>query len=266
VIQPGISILLRAGNNKQAAQNFLRQLIKVNTFRPIEVVLLFTEPQAKHLQLVREFAGKVRLVIRPFQGRTFANLTPHLRYDQVLILSTPLELKADVLPKASSQLRKSNHVKQVLEAPGIEKALLVRHSEMSRLAECLLTAAPNALQQALENKTDKVSSKPAQQKRAAARPKPPAKAATPSHAELDQQIVALEKELEQLDQKLCAQYHEIEQMDKHYESLQANSKEAETLKQQLKKWVFEANDTLKSLKQKHDDLERYRIRRYSIVA
>lgn len=248
----GVSILLRAGNNIESAKQFLHQLIKVNTLLPIEVVLLFNEPQANHLQLMREFAGKVSLIIRPAKGRTFANVAGQLRYEQILILTTPAEIKDDVLPKATQQLRNSNKHYLALKAPG--QALLIKHARMSHLEGQSLTAAPKVLQQALDNKPS-------------ARQQP--KVSVAENAVLDQQIHALEQELEKLDQSLSTQYREIDELDIQYEKLQGEGQspeEIQRLKAQLKERVFNANDTLKTLKSQHDELERLRIRRYSIVA
>ena len=262
----GVSILLRAGNNKQAAQKCLQQLVKANTFRPIEVVLLFNEPEAKHLQLLKEFIGKVSLVIRPANGRTFTNLLPQLRYNTVLILTTPLEWQADLLPKAVKQLCNSNATHLTLEAP--KQALLVKGEAMANLAEHSLVAAPNTLQQALAGKVAPTS-KPAAKSSTKPQAKPTAKPAL-DNSRLDKQISELETELEQLDQSLTTQYQEIDGFDKRYDAMEGkggqNSQESEQLKAQLKERVFKANDTLKTLKSQHDELERLRIRRYSILA
>lgn len=288
--QPGISILLRAGNNKQAAHGVLRQLVETNSYRPVEVVVLFNAPQDKHLQLTREFSGKLPLVVRPAKGRTFVNLTGQLRYDQVLILNTPMEFKTDALPKAAEQLRVSDKSHLAVDTP--TQVLLVKRSEMDRLGERFLTAPPNKLRQVLEGKVapapgpklaDKQpqtpshpqaqapkdqSKKNAQAASAQPKAKPAAKqAASPDNAALDRQIAELEQELERLDKSLSDQYAEIERMDTQYEALQDKGDDkAQALKQQLKERVFQANETLKTLKRQHDDLERLRIRRYSIVA
>jgi len=266
VSNAGVSILLRAGNNKQAAQKFLQQLVKANTFRPIEVVLLFNEPETKHLQLLKEFIGKVSLVIRPANGRTFTNLLPQLRYNTVLILTTPLEWQADLLPEAVKQLCNSNGTHLTLEAP--KQALLIKGEAMVNLAEHSLVAASNTLQQALAGKVAPTS-KPVAKSSAKPQAKPAAKPAL-DNSRLDKQINELENELEQLDQSLTTQYQEIDELDKHYDAMEdkgaQKSQESEQLKAQLKERVFKANDTLKTLKSQHDELERLRIRRYSILA
>ena len=295
----GVSILLRAGNNKQAAQQFLQQLVKANTLHPIEVVLLFNEPEAKHLQLFREFVDQVPLVIRPAKGRTFANMVPQLRYDTVLVLTTPLDWQADLLPKTVKQLCNNNVMHLLLETP--KQALLVKREAMADLAEYSLLTAPNRLQQALLGKAapvPKPAAKPVQSVStpSSSKTKPQAQTQKPSpvpgikavakgstkpqaepaakraldSSRLDKQIIELENELEQLDQSLTTQYQEIDELDKHCVAMEGkgaqNSQEVEQLKAQLKERVFKANDTLKTLKSQHDELERLRINRYSILA
>jgi len=146
--------------------------------------------------------------------------------------------------------------------------LLVKGEAMANLSKYSLVAAPNTLQQALAGKVAPTS-KPAAKSSTKPQAKPTAKPAL-DNSRLDKQISELETELEQLDQSLTTQYQEIDGFDKRYDAMEGkggqNSQESEQLKAQLKERVFKANDTLKTLKSQHDELERLRIRRYSILA
>jgi chromosome segregation ATPase len=139
---------------------------------------------------------------------------------------------------------------------------------MASIAEHSLTEAPNILQQALSGKVAPVS-KPAVKGSTKSQAKPAAKPAL-DNSQLDKQISELETELEQLDDSLTIQYQEIGELDKRYDAMEGkggqSSQQAEQLKAQLKERVFKANDTLATLKSQHDELERLRIRRYSILA
>lgn len=149
--QKGVSIVVRAGSNKQAAQKFLQQLVKLNTFKPTEVILLFDQAQANHLQLEKDFARKLSLRILSGKGRTFASLVPQLYYDQTLILTLPLEWDADLLPKAAEQLQESGASHLALKAP--DQALLVKTEAMTCFAERFLMAPANVLHESLAKKT-----------------------------------------------------------------------------------------------------------------
>lgn len=146
----GVSILARADNNKRAAQKLLQQLIEVNTFSPVEVILLFDQANAKNFQIKKGFARKLSLRIFSAKGRTFGSLMPELYYDQTLILTMPLDWRADPLPKAAQQLRESEALYLALEVP--EQALLLKTEAMTCFAERFLMAPVNILHQSLASK------------------------------------------------------------------------------------------------------------------
>ncbi|MGS2744306.1 hypothetical protein ACU6TU_12055 [Halomonas sp. LS-001] len=303
--QSGVSILLRAGNNKEAAKKFLDQFIKVNTYQPVEVIVLFNEPEQKHLQLMTDYAGKIRLKIFPAKGRLFPKVDPQVSHENIFIASTPLILTDDILPNAikSLEAQKSN----IKYAKPIEKTLLTKKSVIANWENNFLNAPlttlekvategsrtkekpkqeaekPNIQQGAAKNQSpnkpsgsgNEAKSKVANQ--AAKTPSKPATtpAAKPvvsknieaDNAALDKKIKTLEEELVALDTELAQQYQEIDKLDKQYDEIfsQDNAEKAMQLKDTLKEKVYKANERLKTLKSQHDELERLRIRRFSIT-
>lgn len=106
--KPGISILLRAGNDKDAAKKFLDQFINVNTFSSIEVIVLFNEPNELHIQLIKEFAGKLRLSILPANRRFFQKINQRLSYQYVCIIDTPSVFTNDIFSSCFQFLKINN--------------------------------------------------------------------------------------------------------------------------------------------------------------
>ncbi len=262
VSQAGISVLLRAGNSERAAKDFLEQLVKVNTYRPIEVLVLFNEPETKHLNLVREFSGRLSVIVLAAASQTLFNVIPKLRYDQAMVVSTPVEIKSDCLGAASRRLRAENMRKVEFEAPNLNMALLVNVQHLSRIASLSATAGKSTLIQALD-------SPGAVQPKMISGQKQLINTSCQvqwDEVPLDTQITALKSELKTLDKQLSDLYQVIEKLDGQYKGFPADSDEAKSLKQQLNVLVFESNEMLETLKQKHDHMENLRIRRYSICA
>lgn len=260
VSQAGISIILRAGNNMQAAKKFLEQLDRINTYKPVEVVVLFNKPEKTHLSLVREVAGRLSIIVLPAENRTFSSVIPKLRYDQALIVSTPIEISQDCLGAVSRKLRTGSVKKIELKAPGLNAALLVTSQYLDHISALAVVAGKSMLAQALDASDTAQAGMTSVQKQSENMLFQSQWREVP----LDTQISALESELLSLDKQLSDRYQTIEKLDAQYERLPGGSKEAEKLKQQLKVLVFESNETLKRLKHKHDDLESLRIRRYSV--
>ncbi|MGR4068056.1 glycosyltransferase [Billgrantia sp. C5P2] len=153
VSQAGISVLLRAGNDAQAARKFLEQFIKINTYKPVEVFVLFNEPRTSHLNLVREFAGRLSVIVLSVEKRTFSSLLPKLRYDYALIVSTPTEIGMDVLGQAIVALAGAasglymSFNKQVLG-----NSLLLGKQELLRIESKYLQASKDDIEEGLGNK------------------------------------------------------------------------------------------------------------------
>lgn len=373
----GVSVLLQATNDIAGARRFLQQFIEVNTFRPIEVIVLFECPGAEHLKISSEFANRLKVIVRPSKGRSFSRLLTQLNYDQVLILQTSESWEGDWLSGLAEQLLKTTETVIRLEKSqalflDIKSAKFLQdqplHTDFDTLLRVLLKSCVAEIRHSpsvsdfsgqksppfnrkekptghsqikselpKEGKPSKAplepttkikdSSKEGGHSSSAARgeskpkvtretvakaattgamsganktatqnaqksqdqvPKSPQKpaesdptkkktqqddkaAVAREHAKLDQQIEIMTNELTELDDDLTRQYSEIEVLDQQYEAkCQADAKwkesdEGKALREDLKARVYKSNDTLKSLKDKHDELERLRIRRYSIL-
>jgi uncharacterized coiled-coil protein SlyX len=243
----GVSVVVRAGNNKEAAKKFLQQFVKTNTYKPVEFVLLFNKPEQKHLDLATEFVGKATVTVFAAQGRTFERLCNRLRYNHTLVMSTPASLDKDIIANAVKELKSSQANYKAITQKTLNNALLLTSAGLEKIKGMALTAAPKQLQDVLAGKV-------------------PTPEALSEQEQLDEKIAEQEKMLIALDDSLTQQYSEIEQLDKKYDGLDEKSDEAKALKAELKERVYKSNDTLKELKEKHDEMERMRIRRYSILA
>lgn len=282
--KPGISILLRAGNNKEAAKKFLDHFIKVNDYQPVEVIVLFNNPEKKHIQLIRDYTGKAFVKVFPAKGRVFSRVESYISYNTVLIASTPFLYSRDILSNAITKFaenKSSTYTKPAKNVILLNKSLVryLNNSNLDASADQLakvLNSKSSDIQQGVKeskelsqpifksknneieagNSTSKSSSKAISSKKN-----------QEDNDALDIKIKSLEKDIESLDIDLTHQYKDIEILDNQYDDMIKNNNEAKISEQKkvLKEKVYKANQSLKELKTKHDDLERLRIRRYSIL-
>lgn len=243
VKQPGISLILRGGDNLKAAEATLKGLTAGTPYQPLEVIVLFKNTQADHLKLTQQFAGRLSVVVLGGSNHNLAGLSKKVRHDWVLIATCPANL-------TNTHLRELAGHTQAIKKPadsvrnlnGVGTVIFAHTKKLAALDTVQAMAGIGAIADGMTGKT-----------------------LNSEQIKLDKQIADLTRELEALDENLTLQYQQIEKNDKHYESLPEASDQAKSLKQTLKEQVYQANDTLKLLKEKHDELERLRIRRYSIL-
>jgi len=92
----GASILIRAGDNLAAADNFLSSLVRYNTYKPIEV-LLATTCAKNGLTLIKNYLGQIRIRISGATTSEISRVAITLRFEQVLIIDLPFVLEDDVI-------------------------------------------------------------------------------------------------------------------------------------------------------------------------
>lgn len=286
--KPGISILLRAGNNKEAAKKFLDHFVKVNDYQPVEVIVLSNNPEKKHIQLIRDYTGKAFVKVFPAKGRVFSRVESYISYNTVLIASTPFLYSRDILSNAITKFaenKSSTYTKPAKNVILLNKSLVryLNSSNLDASADQLakvLNSKSSDIQQGVKeskelsqpifksknneieagNSTSKATSKKLSNAISY-------KKNQVDNDALDIKIKSLEKDIEGLDIDLKHQYKDIEILDNQYDDMIKNNNDAKISEQKkvLKEKVYKANQSLKELKTKHDDLERLRIRRYSIL-
>lgn len=104
VSQAGISVVLRAGKNLEAARDFLEQFARINTYKSVEILVYFSAPLAEHISLIREFSNRLSVIILPSKNRAFDSIGCKICYDQVLLATAQSKIKEDVLEEAHFQL------------------------------------------------------------------------------------------------------------------------------------------------------------------
>lgn len=272
--QAGVSIILRAGNNRQAAKTFIQQLVKINTYQPVELVVFFNDPKVEHISLVRELAGQLKILVLPAAGRTFASLNSKVRYDQILAITTPAEFTQDNLAKVAKELRSSQNEKLQLQVPGLSSAFLFNAKLLEQLSNIAVTANNNQVQAAIAGTKPVAKSAPADKNPKTVQTQKvtpaPAQAKTVEKksfdSSLDIQIATIEAELQKSDQQLSELYQAIEKLDVQYDNLPPESEEAQALRAQLQDLVWQSNNKLIELNSMHDELEGLRTWRYSLCA
>lgn len=282
--KPGISILLRAGNNKEAAKKFLDHFVKVNDYQPVEVIVLFNNPEKKHIQLIRDYTGKAFVKVFPAKGRVFSRVESYISYNTVLIASTPFLYSRDILSNAITKFAENKSSTYTKPAKNV---ILLNKSLVRYLNNSNLDASADQLAKVLNSKSSDIQQGVKESKELSqpifksknneieagnSTSKSPSKAISSKKNQedndaLDIKIKSLEKDIESLDIDLTHQYKDIEILDNQYDDMIKNNNEAKISEQKkvLKEKVYKANQSLKELKTKHDDLERLRIRRYSIL-
>ncbi|MFW6224393.1 MAG: hypothetical protein ACOC4R_01905 [Bacteroidota bacterium] len=291
--QQGVSLIIRHQGKENDLKGLLDSFIKHNTYSPLEVFVITSQ---KIDNVITRYATSffIRL-IRPGQPETLpmGGVIDRAKYSHLLLLDDTARFSGDALQKLS---QKKDAAVSTLPDQIAGPFLFISNDAAKKLNQCTVNAPIKELEAMLKGEKPQMKAQP-QAKPAAPKPPPKGQGATQaqnaghkakpavapkaapaknqSHSgfgskanekELDQQIEALTAELQQIDETLSKQYSDIEKSDKKYDALSGSSEQAKSLMQQLQDQVFQANDTLKNLKIKHDELERLRIRRYSILS
>lgn len=96
-VKSGVTILVRAGDDLEAANNFLASLVEHNTYKPIEV-LLWVEDSKKALEFFLPYMRNFFVRILPPRGSNIRRIAQQARYDHLLVANLPLTLNRDFLP------------------------------------------------------------------------------------------------------------------------------------------------------------------------
>ena len=95
-MNPGISILVRAGDDLAAAHDFLESLVKHNSYKPIEVLLWANNTQ-KALATSGKFITQIFVRVLPASTPSLGRVGQQARYNQLLIVDLPMRMKSDCL-------------------------------------------------------------------------------------------------------------------------------------------------------------------------
>ncbi|WP_299160689.1 glycosyltransferase [Accumulibacter sp.] len=96
-LRPGVSIVVRAGQDLSAPKSFLDSLVKHNSYRPIEVAVIALDAK-EAIAIARPYLAHFLVRVLPTTVSTLGKLVGKLRYDQVLLIDPPAAVQADVLP------------------------------------------------------------------------------------------------------------------------------------------------------------------------
>jgi glycosyltransferase involved in cell wall biosynthesis len=106
-MNPGISILVRAGDDLAAAHDFLDSLVKLNSYRPIEVLLWANNTQ-QALATSGKFITQIFVRVLPEVTPSLGRVGQQARYDNLLIVDLPFKVTGDVLHQWTQQDKTSN--------------------------------------------------------------------------------------------------------------------------------------------------------------
>jgi glycosyltransferase involved in cell wall biosynthesis len=254
-LSAGVTILVRAGDNLAAANDFLASLVKHNTYKPVEV-LLWAKDSQQTLATSRSYLARLFVRVLPASTNTLGRIGQQARYDNLLIVDLPTQITNDVV----SGWLQSQQTNQ-------NTTLLCSKQQFSTLADTALTTELNQLANKLGKPMPKLAPKaapkPAQQAKQPPQPeKPKAKpAAAPNNPqakpqpkpELTQKISQIEAQIAQIDA-------DIANLESQYLPLPENTPEKQALKGQLEDKVLASCRLLIDLKDAQDNLQEIRIR------
>ncbi len=95
-MNPGISILVRAGDDLAAAHDFLESLVKHNSYKPIEVLLWATNTH-QALATSGKFITQIFVRVLPASTPSLGLVGQQARYNKLLVVDLPMRMKSDCL-------------------------------------------------------------------------------------------------------------------------------------------------------------------------
>jgi hypothetical protein len=268
-LHEGISILVRAGDNLAAADEFLASLVKHNTYKPVEV-LLWANDSPKALITSHPYLGKLFVRVLPAGTKSLHRVGQQARYDNMLVVDLPVKITNDVLlgwlqrqqTDLSSTLLCSKQQLTKLADAAPTLALTKMASKLGKPAPQTVpksTGQPHkpatkAAQQAQQSpQPEKLKAKPA-----AAPNKPQSKLQPKS--EFAQKIRQTEEQIQQIEAQLAQADGDIATLESHYLPQPEHAPEKQALKDQLEDKVLTSCRLLIDLKDAQDNLQELRIR------
>lgn len=289
----GISIILRHQGTPAAVTALLDSLLRYNTHKPLEVIIVTDRPREMRQALQPYIVQVFNRVLPPSYmsaERPLSLLVSRARFGVLLFLDAGGKFGGDVLPGLVQGLGKEGRlVFQDEKSPFGAPAVLVTKDVLSaldnmpadmRTAELASRMGANAAQPVVQQsgpaknkpapkpappvaKTQRVATQTQAQPAKTAQPAkaiPVQQSLKPDQAELNPQIQEMEKQIGLLEAKIIQADTNVIDLEKQYLPLPDNTPEKQALKDQLEDQVLASCRLLVELKDAQDNLQELRIR------
>lgn len=148
-MNPGISILVRAGDDLAAAHDFLESLVQHNSYKPIEVLLIAYDAK-NALKIIRNYLTKFIVRIISPSDNSLSSIAAKARHEYLLLIDLPTNLKKDVLEDWVRNQKSS-----------VKSALLCQKNELGNFSDIEINIPLSKLSNKIARvKTALASSKP----------------------------------------------------------------------------------------------------------
>lgn len=252
----GISILVRAGDDLAAANDFIVSLVKHNSYKPIEV-LLWAKDSQQALAISRSHIAQLFVRVLTTSTNTLGRIGQQARYDNLLIVDLPTQITSDVLPGWVQQQQTNLNTALLYSKPQLatqgDTALNAKLAQLAnQLGKPLPKAAPKPVSQAKQpSPSIQPKAEPAVPNKPQAKPLPKPK--------FTHKINQTEAQIQKIESQIAQADADIAKLENQYLTLPENTSEKQALKDQLEDKVLTSCRLLINLKDAQDNLQELRI-------
>lgn len=261
-MNPGISILVRAGDDVAAAEDFLTSLLKHNSYKPVEV-LLWAKNAQQALNMSSNYITQIFIRVLPAGLTTLGRIYLQARYDTLLIVDLPFKVTGDVLHgwaqqkvtnKANSILTDKEKISTLVDTP-----LDTNHEELAMVLCKPLSYDNTKVAPLLKSQPKHLPSiEKAKYITTVSPSKPTEKSKTKS--QLEEKILLSEQKIQGIELEITQIDVDIAYLENQYHLLTENTPEKQALKDALKEKVSASCGLLIDLKDAKDKQQELRVR------
>lgn len=95
-LSDGLSIIVRAGDKIEDTRLFIEELVRNNTYKPIEI-LIWAIDSRKALSLIQRYMANFFLRVLPPETKTFGRVVSSCRYHNCMIVDMPVSINGGLL-------------------------------------------------------------------------------------------------------------------------------------------------------------------------
>lgn len=258
----GVSILIRAGDDLIAANEFLVSLVEYNSYKPIEI-LLWAKDSPQGLAISRAYLTQLFVRVLPPSTSTLNKVAREARYDNLLVIDLPTQITSDVLPDWLQQRQIGEHTVLLCNNSLLANMVEVNlTTEFAKLAEMLRESPPKTVGRGDPGAIAQIKrSLPKHQGKSGPSGEPHQSRQKESPEPLlIQNIRALEEQIKQIETRMAQMDNDLEKLERQYQNLPDGTLEKQSMKDRLEDLVLTSCRLLIELKDAQDNLHELRIR------
>jgi hypothetical protein len=250
----GISILVRAGDDLAAAEDFLVSLLKHNSYKPIEV-LLWAKNAQQAMNMSSNYITQIFIRVLPAGMTTLGLINQQARYDNLLIVDLPFKITGDDL-HGWAQQKVTNQANSILTdkeqtSTLVETPLNTKLEELAMVLGQPLTYANTKVAPLLKSQPKHPPSIEKSKYHNTVSPTKPAEKSI-NKSELEEKIILNEQEIQGIYLEITQIDVDIAKLESQYHLLTENDPEKQVLKDALKDKVLASCSLLIDLKDAQD--------------